>query len=90
MKRSGIVVPLNSLVRRNVPINSMIDAAVKCTKCGAGYGKCDCWTECRCGWHYERGGQCRNQVHKTGVFTSESEPNTPLHSPTVAKRKEVE
>jgi len=69
-------VPLNSLVRpSSEPVNRMIDAVVKCTKCGAGYGQCECWTQCRCGWSYERGGQCRNPVHKTGVFTSESEPN---------------
>ena len=57
------------------PVDRMIDAAVKCTKCGAGYGRCDCWTQCRCGWSYERGGQCRNPVHTTGVFTSQAEPN---------------
>ena len=61
------------------PVDRMIDAAVKCTKCGAGYGRCDCWTQCRCGWSYERGGQCRNPVHTTGVFTSPAEPNTEAH-----------
>ena len=65
MKRSGMDVHLDRFVRQSV----------RCTKCGAGYGKCDCWTECRCGWLYERGGQCRNPIHKTGVFKSESEPN---------------
>ena len=25
------------------PINAMIDAVVRCTKCGAGIGGCNCW-----------------------------------------------
>jgi hypothetical protein len=28
---------------RTSPINTLIDQNVKCVKCGAGYGKCDCW-----------------------------------------------
>jgi hypothetical protein len=55
------------------PTDRLVKQSVRCTKCGAKYGKCDCWTECRCGWLYERGEQCRNPIHKTGVFKSEGE-----------------
>lgn len=45
-------------------INS-IDSNVRCTKCGTkGVGNCDCWTRCNCGWSYEKGGKCRNPIHK--------------------------
>lgn len=26
------------------PIEALIDRGMKCTRCGAGMGKCDCWT----------------------------------------------
>jgi len=42
-------------------LDKMILGAVKCTKCGAGYGKCGCWSKCqRCGWMFETGKMCRN------------------------------
>jgi hypothetical protein len=40
------------------PINSMIDAVMRCGKCGA--SKCDCYKECSCGWYAERGKPCNN------------------------------
>ena len=44
-----------------LPINKMVDSVAKCVLCGAGYGKCDCWTECGvCGWMFEKGTKCRN------------------------------
>ena len=46
------------------PIDHMIDAArMKCAKCGTPMGGCDCWTRCRCGWAYEKGGECDNPDH---------------------------
>lgn len=50
-------------------VGSMILSAAMCTKCGAGYGKCGCWTRCACGWSYETGGKCRNTVHNDGDGT---------------------
>lgn len=42
-------------------LDRTILAAVKCTICGAGYGKCDCWQKCPdCGWFFEKGTRCRN------------------------------
>lgn len=46
------------------PINQLIDSVMKCGKCGAPMGKCDCWTKCKCGWSYEKGGKCNNPIHK--------------------------
>lgn len=47
------------------PIEAMVDAVMRCTKCGTqGMGNCDCWTECECGWRYEKGGECANEVHR--------------------------
>lgn len=42
----------------------IVDSAVRCTKCGAGMGKCDCWTQCECGWLFEKGTKYRNPIHK--------------------------
>jgi hypothetical protein len=51
------------------PIEIMIDRAdMKCTKCGAKMGMCDCWTKCKipgCAWSFEKGKKCRNPDHKT-------------------------
>lgn len=44
-------------------VDKMILGTVKCTLCGAGYGKCDCWTKCQCGWLFETGTTCRNPKH---------------------------
>jgi hypothetical protein len=46
------------------PISRAVYAGVKCTICGAGYGKCDCWTPCACGWVFEKGTKCNNPAHK--------------------------
>lgn len=46
------------------PLERAIDAAMVCLKCGAKMGGCDCWTPCPCGWSYEKGGKCRNPVHR--------------------------
>lgn len=46
------------------PIDRMIMGVVKCTICGAGYGKCDCWQKCpKYGWSFEKGKACRNPEH---------------------------
>lgn len=46
------------------PIERMIDAAcMKCAKCGAAMGTCDCWVLCDCGRSFERGGECPNPEH---------------------------
>ena len=43
------------------PIEILIDSCgMKCCKCGADAGKCDCWTECSCGWSAEKGQPCNN------------------------------
>jgi hypothetical protein len=36
------------------PIEAKIDAVCKCVRCGAGYGKCDCWKKCWCGISYDK------------------------------------
>lgn len=42
------------------PIDQMILSAVKCVKCGAGYGQCGCWAKCKeCGCLCEKGKECR-------------------------------
>ena len=43
-------------------IDKMIDATVKCSKCGKpGYMTCKCWEKCECGWTKERGKKCDNE-----------------------------
>lgn len=43
------------------PVNRMIDAVVKCVKCGTpGLGNCKCWEHCSCGWWSEMGKPCHN------------------------------
>lgn len=43
------------------PLDRLIDAAVKCVKCGTrGVGNCSCYVRCACGWFVERGARCRN------------------------------
>lgn len=41
-------------------IDKLILSSVTCTRCGSGYGKCDCWTSCSCGWTYAKDETCRN------------------------------
>lgn len=41
-------------------LGGMIGNIVKCVKCGASMGQCDCWTKCVCGWSFEKGGKCNN------------------------------
>ncbi len=35
-------------------------ANMRCTKCAAPMGDCDCWEQCSCGWTAEKGMPCRN------------------------------
>lgn len=53
------------------PIETMIYNVVKCLKCGAAMGKCDCWTKCKspgCTWFVEKGKKCRNSKnHKKQI-----------------------
>lgn len=46
------------------PIETMIDAAVRCSKCNAqNYLTCGCWTRCACGHLHDAGERCANPVH---------------------------
>ena len=50
------------------PINRMVESTVRCTICGAAYGKCDCWIRCAfCGWSFEKGTKCRNPQCKSAT-----------------------
>lgn len=50
------------------PIENMVDNSnLKCVKCGAKAGNCDCWVKCEikgCTWSVEKGHKCRNPNHK--------------------------
>lgn len=46
--------------RSSSPIEKLVLGSVGCVKCGAAYGKCDCWYQCKCGWLAERGCKCSN------------------------------
>ena len=42
-------------------LERMIDKAnLRCTKCDAKAGTCNCWEPCSCGWTAERGKPCHN------------------------------
>ena len=41
-------------------IDKIIIGKVRCVKCGAGYGACDCWVKCKCGWHRGKDEPCNN------------------------------
>jgi hypothetical protein len=50
------------------PLDKLILDSVKCTICGAGYGKCDCWVRCtKCGWSFENGTKCRHCAGDGGL-----------------------
>ncbi len=42
------------------PLDKAILNTVRCVKCGAAYGKCDCWEKCSCGYFAEKGQPCNN------------------------------
>lgn len=43
------------------PLSKMIDMNVRCIKCGAPMGKCDCWVQCSfCEWLHAKGELCAN------------------------------
>jgi hypothetical protein len=45
------------------PIERMVDAvAMYCTICGL--ASCDCWVPCSCGRVFEKGTECRNEIHR--------------------------
>jgi len=49
------------------PIEKLIDTHMRCLKCNAKMGECDCWTKCPikgCKWSFEKGTKCRNPEHK--------------------------
>lgn len=54
----------NKKEKMETPIENFILKSVGCVKCGAPYGKCDCWTKCKCGWLYEKGKKCQNEECK--------------------------
>jgi hypothetical protein len=60
------------------PIDTMILKSVKCVKCGAGYGKCDCWTKCFCGWSFEKGTSCDNPIHEKNKSTIRKVTHNPM------------
>lgn len=39
---------------------TILRSEIRCVKCNALHGKCDCWTECSCGWKYASGKSCSN------------------------------
>jgi hypothetical protein len=42
-------------------IERLIDATVVCPTCGTqGFLKCDCFSQCACGWLVKKGGHCEN------------------------------
>lgn len=41
-------------------ISDLILKNMQCAKCGAGYGKCDCWQKCTCGWSHAKDEKCNN------------------------------
>lgn len=47
--------------RSSSPIEKLLLGSVGCVKCGASYGKCDCWYKCKCGWLAEKGCKCSNE-----------------------------
>jgi hypothetical protein len=47
--------------RSSSPIEKLLIGSVGCVKCGASYGKCDCWYKCKCGWLAEKGCKCSNE-----------------------------
>ena len=48
--------PMKAIATSRLPINVLFDKAeIKCVKCDAKMGCCNCWAECSCGWSYERG-----------------------------------
>lgn len=47
------------------PIDRLIGRSdLRCVKCGASKGECDCWESCSCGWTAEKGKPCRNPETK--------------------------
>lgn len=46
--------------KKDSPVEGLILNHVGCVKCGAPYGKCDCWVKCKCGWLYAKGEKCSN------------------------------
>jgi len=53
------------------PIDALLDRSkMRCTLCNALMGQCDCWTECPCGWSFQKSTACRNpqcsQLGKSG------------------------
>jgi hypothetical protein len=44
------------------PVNTMIDAVVRCVICALPPATCECWVRCNCGWFALRGFSCRNRA----------------------------
>lgn len=57
---AGKIDDLFAAMGRGGGLGQMIQSVVRCTLCGAGYGACDCWTQCSCGWTAEKGKPCNN------------------------------
>jgi DNA polymerase II large subunit len=58
-------------------IDKLIENTVRCTKCGAKYGECDCWVKCECGWNHYKTGKCNNPIHKTPYLDAFLEDKKP-------------
>ncbi len=47
--------------KKLTPIETLMSKSeVRCTKCDALYGECDCWVKCDCGWRHGKGEGCKN------------------------------
>ena len=49
------------------PIEKLVESSIRCVKCDAKYGDCDCWIKCPidgCSWFIEKGYKCRNPKHE--------------------------
>lgn len=42
----------------------LVEQGVRCTRCGAPWGGCECWERCHCGQTKARGELCENPVHE--------------------------
>ncbi len=74
------------------PIDAMIGRAdMRCTKCGAKAGTCDCWEWCSCGWTAERGKPCRNpKTTQCSTKIKHADQIVTLECPDCGSRKTTE
>lgn len=60
-----------NLNKPKTPIEILFDKSdIRCTKCNAKAGTCDCWRKCPiegCTWYIEKGHKCNNPNHKEKI-----------------------